>query len=168
MLKSLGAFILIILGIGAGLTLYLPEEGISDNSVQVDYILIESTLKTPIDAEKLKLSSFLFDPKSPEEFQRGIEIGVYPTLKDAEIGLKSILKQYDLKHPAVPVIFKAQNPKLPKTQRQWYSIALGPIATEVESQKYEQSLSEQQLRFQPIVWLFSDKEANDEESISAK
>ncbi len=145
MLKKLGIFILLLLGIGTSLTLYLPKPVISEPPL-TRFVVIEETLKTPIEEMQLRHSYAVFQNQAEKTIEYGLQLGIYNNLVNAEkaaIGLD----QQALPLPSVPVIFKVQNKK-----RHWFVMALGPFKTEDALPDLKQLLEKNHMNSQDISW----------------
>ncbi len=140
--------IIALLGIGTGLTLYLPDN--TDVTVQATtthpIIYREDTLDKPININFLKYSQHVLVDENAEEPLIGIQLGLYSTLKSAKLGAKNSAI-HGLSISLTPTIFKAQD-----TERQWYILGLGPFLSREELNRYQKLLKEQRIYGQSINW----------------
>lgn len=146
MLKGLIIFALFLLGIGTGLSLYLP--GYPPVIIEEDnFSLITETLESPVDASTLLSSSALFGTADADQ-QYGLQLGLFGTLFDAERGAR----QWDKSQlPTAPVIFKAGD-----KEHQWYIVSTGPLDSREASAKHQQLLQNSGYITQIILWPTSD------------
>ena len=118
MIKKLGLFGFILLAIGTGLTLYLPDQKITE-APPATFTILEKSLLTPVDQHLLLSSRYFEDEKIDEQKKYGLQAGLYGTLNHAKmVALGFNQKKLSFK----PTIFKAQ-----EQERQWFVIAFGPF-----------------------------------------
>ena len=152
MIKKLLGFTLLLVAIGTGFSLYLPEYQATDitppqNATQ----LVESSLNSPVQADSLHLSSSLFSPPK-ETVIYGLQLGLFGTLSDAQFKGNTLYQQ--AKHVIQPPIsiFKVKD-----NHRTWYVLALGALDNRTELEKYTQLLQDQGIKSQEILWPFDKK-----------
>ncbi|ODS22772.1 hypothetical protein AB835_12360 [Candidatus Endobugula sertula] len=144
MIKKLGGFILILLSIGIGLSLYLPEYPMVEVPA-AEFVLLKESLDKPINANLLRNSLTIFDDATAHALQ----LGVFATLANAGKYAAQINQQG---LPLPLSIFKTHD-----SQRQWYVLALGPLVTKEESIQYQQLLLDNNVQSQPISWPITEK-----------
>ena len=142
MLKSLTAFALLLLGIGTGLSLYLPKYP-PEVVKQANFSILTDTLDKPVDASSLLSSSQIFGTSDTSD-QYGLQLGLFGSLFDAKNGAN----QWEgTSLPTSPIIFKAGDGK-----HQWYIVSTGPLNSREASQKHQQLLQDSGYITQIILW----------------
>ncbi len=120
--KSLLALIAILTGLTLAAAALLPPHTPSEKSA---YSLVQSTLKAPLPATSLQLTS-----QTLADSQFAVQLGLYPDLQQAT----TTAQQLSL--PSVPSIFATeQNAHL------WYTLLLGPYPDMEQAQSAQSQLA---------------------------
>ena len=153
MIKKLLGFALLLVAIGTGFSLYLPEYQTADIVLPSNAtVIVESSLNEPVNPDALRLSSILF-ADTPESVNYALQLGLFGTLADAQLKGHSLYQQANSVFTSPLQIFKAKD-----QQRYWYILALGPMDTKAQINQYTQLLQEQNIKSQEILWPFSAEE----------
>ncbi len=145
MIKALAGFALLLIAIGTGLSLYLPQYDETLPTVEpysVPFTVLENTLDTPVSFSAISPSREAFYEALPKHITYALQLGVYGTLKDAKQSITQLappLKAASLS----PTIFKTVLDK-----RYWFIVATGPFKTKVDQNHYHKLLPNSQ----PILW----------------
>lgn len=153
MIKKLLGFALLLVAIGTGFSLYLPEYQAADiNLPSHATIVVESSLTTPVNPSALRPSSMLFSD-SPESVIYALQLGLFGSLGDAQSKGHALYQQANGIFTSPLQVFKTQD-----QQRYWYILALGPLKSQAQVNQYSQLLEEQNINSQEILWPFDTED----------
>lgn len=114
MFKKLFAFLLLLLALGAGLTLYLPAYRPAGSASGTAVELVDSSFKTP-----MPLDSFLVCGNNAAD-RWGVQTGMFTDLALARQSFGTSCVNVEAK------VFKVMD----RMEQPWYLVALGPFATQ--------------------------------------